>query len=59
MVWLRLRPFGCPKVGPAARCFNVPSLETVRSHAQKRVERGYVSLYRAFRQAKEGPQADA
>lgn len=29
--------------------FNVPSLETLREHAQRRVENGYVKLYRAFR----------
>lgn len=29
--------------------FNTPSLETARGHAKKRVERGYVNLYRAFR----------
>jgi len=29
--------------------FNLPSLEFVRKHAQRRVERGYVNLYRSFR----------
>lgn len=29
--------------------FNVPTLEVVRKHAQRRVEQGYVNLYRAFR----------
>jgi len=34
--------------------FNVPSLEIVRKHAQRRVKQGYVNLYRAFRD----PQSD-
>lgn len=29
--------------------FNLPSQEVVRKHAQRRVERGYVKLYRSFR----------
>lgn len=29
--------------------FNVPSVDVLRKHAQRRVERGYVNLYRSFR----------